>query len=406
MKVLQVNKYFFIKGGADRVFFDTIGMLKDRGCSVITLSTEHPDNCPADESNYFIKSPEIRDLSFIHKIGAIRRFISNPEAARAIEAVIVKEKPDVAHLHNIFNGISLSILPVLKKYHIPVVLMLHDARLICPSSLFNLRGTLCANCRKSFFLNCALHKCYQNSRLYSLMCAMEMFHKDFCFNYDQYISRYIFVSRAYRNFHCARHSFFKNKSDILYNSTAIQERQGENIRGDYFLFCGRVTEEKGIKTLVRAFQGKKAHLKVAGTGPLTASLKEEAGTNVEFLGFLSGTALADAIRGASFIVVPSEWEENNPLSVIEAYSYGKPVIGSRIGGIPEIIDEGHTGYTFTAFDREDLSRVIDEASCISDEAYAEMSVAAASFARQNFDRLAYCDKLIDIYRKAMQYENI
>ena len=238
------------------------------------------------------------------------------------------------------------------------------------------------------------------------MCAMEMFHKDFCFNYDQYISRYIFVSRAYRNFHCARHSFFKNKSDILYNSTAIQERQGENIRGDYFLFCGRVTEEKGIKTLVRAFQGKKAHLKVAGTGPLTASLKEEAGTNVEFLGFLSGTALAGAIRGASFIVVPSEWEENNPLSVIEAYSYGKPVIGSRIGGIPEIIDEGHTGYTFTAFDREDLSRVIDEASCISDEAYAEMSVAAASFARRNFNRQTYCDKLMNIYQKALHYENI
>jgi glycosyltransferase involved in cell wall biosynthesis len=406
MKVLQVNKYFFIKGGADRVFFDTIEMLKERGCSVVTFSTEHPDNYSAAEGNYFIKSPEIRNLPPARKIGAVRRFISNPDAARAIESVIIKEKPDVAHLHNIFNGISLSILPVLKKHHVPVIFMLHDARLICPSSLFNLRGTLCANCRKSFFLNCALHKCYQNSRLYSLMCAMEMFHKEFCFDYDRYVSRYVFVSQAYRDFHCARHSFFKDKSDVLYNSTEIEERQGETIRGDYFLFCGRVTEEKGVKTLVHAFQGKKAHLKIAGTGPLTASLKEDAGANVEFLGFLSGDALAEAIRKSSFVVVPSEWEENNPLSVIEAYSYGKPVIGSRIGGIPEIIEEGHTGFTFEAFNPEDLSRVIDKASALSDEVYAEISIAAKNFARRNFNKQNYCDKLMNIYQKALHYENI
>lgn len=160
MKILLINKYYYLKGGADSVFFNTKKILEENGHTVVPFCTQHPKNEKGEENLSFVNAPEIRCLGAVGKIKSVGRFIWNRKAAQKLEKLIVKERPDVAHIHNIFNGLSLSILPVLKKYHIPVVVTLHDTRFICPSSYFNLRGRHCDRCLKiTKGLNCGLHKC-------------------------------------------------------------------------------------------------------------------------------------------------------------------------------------------------------------------------------------------------------
>lgn len=391
-------------------FFNTIELLKKHTHQVIPFCIEHLQNEPSNFDAYFVNAPEIRDLnSNWKKIKSFRRFFINKDAMQKMDNLLEKEKPDIAHIHNLFNGISLSILPILRKHHIPVVITIHDTRFICPSSYFNLRGDFCRKCKKTFYINCILHRCYQNNYINSIMCAMEMFYKEHIFHYDPYISQYIFVSKKYKEIHSSKHLYFKEKGIVLYNFIPNLEHIIPNfIKGNYLFYYGRITVEKGIITLIKAME-KFPHiqLKVAGTGPLLNNLKEISPKNVIFLGFVSGEKLFNQVKNASFVIVPSEWEENNPLTIIESYAYGKPVIGSNIGGIPEIIEEGKTGFTFETFNCKSLETTIDKALHVSAKEYRLLSTNARSFADKYFNADKHFNSLMNIYNKAIQnYENI
>ncbi len=404
MKILQINKYHYIKGGADSVFFNTMDLLKKNGHEVVPFSIHHPENRSSDYSDYFVDAPEIRNLEGLgEKIKGIPRFIANKDAAEKIEALLGHQKFDVVHIHNLFNGISLAILPVLKKYKIPVVITMHEPRFICPSSYFNLRGKWCELCAKSLFLNCVLRRCYQDSVANSVMTAWEMIHKEYFFKYDKYIERYIFVSRRYLDLHAERHDYFRKKGSLLYNFIPDLENLSPNgAKGEYLFFYGRITVEKGILNLVEAMRRFPNHrLKVAGTGVLLDSLKEKALPNIDFLGFVTGDALLKLIREASFVIAPSQWEENNPLVIIEAYSLGKPVIGSRIGGIPEIIEKEKTGFVFEPFNEESLIEVLAQALAVTDSEYEGMSKNARAFAEKHFHPEGHYKHLLAIYNQAI-----
>lgn len=410
MKILQINKYYYTKGGADSVFFNTIRLLEEYHHHVIPFCIRHSQNIASQWNDFFVEAPEIREMKKINnKIKSIPRFFMNRDAAKKLECLLQKEHPDIAHIHNMFNGISLSILPVLKKYNIPVVITMHDARFICPSSYFNLRGKQCNTCRKYLYTNCLLHKCYQDNFPNSLMCTFEMIHKEFLFHYDKHISQYIFVSNRYKTLHALKHSYFNQKGTILYNFLPKLELITPNIQqGNYLFYYGRITKEKGIQTLIEAMKEfPQIQLKVAGTGPLLEKLKKQSPANVLFVGFISGQDLFNYVKNASFVIIPSEWEENNPLTIIESYAYGKPVIGARIGGIPEIIEEGKTGFIFEPFNLSSLKMCIEKATYISAEEYATFSINARNFADIHFNPQQHYNTLINIYNKAIEhYENI
>ncbi len=403
MRILQINKYNYLRGGSEAVFFNTIKMLEEHGHEVARMCICHPRNERSQWERYFVNAPEIRDIQgFIGKLRSVPRFFMNHDAAVKIEQLIYDFHPEVAHLHNIFNGISLSILPVLKRHNVPVVITLHDTRFICPSTQFNLQGEQCNDClAKTHGLRCGLQRCYENSTVNSWMCALEMLHKDKFFHYDDYLDRYIFVSRRYKDCHSLRHNYFDKKGIVLYNfASDINKIKPNPQKGNYFLFYGRVTADKGINTLIEAMrQLPDLHLHVVGTGPLLEQLKSQGISNVEFLGYKSGNELFNQVRNASFIIVPSEWEENNPMTVIESYTHGKPVIGSAIGGIPEIIEHGTTGYVFPAFDKDALAATIREASQVSDNKYTEMSHSARTFAENHFNPDKHYEVLMHIYKK-------
>ncbi len=410
MKILQINKYHYIKGGADSVFFNTMQLLSNHNHTVVPFCTIQEQNLSSEYEKYFVDAPEIRNMgSLVQKVKTVPRFISNKKAAKKLEELLQTESFDVAHIHNVFNGLSLSILPILRKHKIPVVITMHDTRFICPSSYFNLRGKWCENCSKSLYLNCALHKCYQDNLPNSIMCAIEMFHKEHLFSYDKYISRYIFASNRFKTYHANRHPYFDKKGIVLHNFLPDMERFTTNSdKGNYLLYYGRITVEKGILTLVEVMKNlPDVMLKVAGTGPLLETIRGMKLPNIDLLGFVSGDELFQLVRNSSFVVVPSECEENNPLTVIEAYSCGKPVIGSRIGGIPEIVEEGTTGYIFEPFDKNSLEEAINKAIHLTANEYRTFSLNARSFAERNFHPERHYETLLSIYNQAISNnENI
>ena len=172
----------------------------------------------------------------------------------------------------------------------------------------------------------------------------------------------------------------------------------------YFLFFGRLSYEKGIKTLILAFrETPQCRLKIAGTGPLEEELKEfvreNKMDNVEFLGYQSGEPLQKLVSNAYFIMVPSEWYENNPMTIIEGYAAGVPVIGAKIGGIPEIIEDGRTGYLFDSGNKEELVKMINRSNLLDDNEYWTMCDAALKFAKDHFSRDEYYPKLMSFFEK-------
>ena len=146
MKILLANKYHYIKGGADTVFFNTQKLLESHGHEVATFCTLNTKNIHSKFESYYTDNPEIRDLNLLEKIKSIPRFFVNSNAAQQIDRLIKDFRPNVVHIHNMFNGLSLAILPVIKKHNIPIVITLHDTRFICPSSYFNLHLKHCNYC--------------------------------------------------------------------------------------------------------------------------------------------------------------------------------------------------------------------------------------------------------------------
>jgi glycosyltransferase involved in cell wall biosynthesis len=173
------------------------------------------------------------------------------------------------------------------------------------------------------------------------------------------------------------------------------------------LFYGRLAPEKGVMTLINTWKrlSKNVLLKIIGEGAMSAMIKDEIKSNnlsnIEFLGFRKGEELFDYIRNASFVLVPSEWYENNPLTIVEAYSSGKPVIGSNVGGIPELIIEGKTGYLFDMADSAELEQKINEAVTMSDNAYVKMSETAYRFACDKFSEKTHYRELLNIYTEVV-----
>ena len=170
--------------------------------------------------------------------------------------------------------------------------------------------------------------------------------------------------------------------------------------GKYFVYCGRLSPEKGVATLLRAAKAAGAALKVVGTGPMEAELKslqQELCGDVEFLGYRSGGELHGLIRGARAVVLPSEWYENAPMNVLESFALGKPVIGARIGGIPEIVIDSQTGWTFESGDADELAALLRQVAAEPAARIEQMGRSARSFVETHFSRAGYAEAMLALY---------
>ncbi len=411
MKVLLIDVYNYNKGGAETVCFNTGDMLEKNGHEVAYFTLKWNNNIHSPFEKYFPESKETRKGFFRHVIN-LRNYFYYPDAAQKIEELIIAEKPDIAHIHLLWGQISPSIFPVLKKHNIPILFTIHDYRIVCPAYSFkNGHGEVCESCQGKKFYRCFTHKCTKGSYFLSTFMALEQYYRNHFFNPAKYIDGLLYVSSFAKKKHEQYMPALRDLPNIvLHNfSTQISE-QHTPLKEKYFLFLGRLSEEKGIITLMNAFKNRpNDKLKIVGAGPLEKELKSYKKNNnlinIEFLGYKSGQELLNLKRNAYFVIVPSEWYENNPMAIIESYAEGVPAIGSRIGGIPEIIKENETGYIFEPRNIEELTANIATAASLSDNEYKRISDNTITFAHEDMSKESYYKRLLPFYEQLLKQKN-
>ena len=356
MRILQINKFFYRRGGSETYFFDLIKLLEKGGHEVITWSMKSPKNLPSPYEKFFVREMDFgKSEGLIKNLKKLGHSLYSLEAKRKLEKLIILTKPDVAHLHNVSHHLSPSIFSVLKKYKIPVVQTLHDYQLICPNFKLFTEGAVCERCKKYRYWNAVRHRCIHDSRLQSLAEMFEMYFDRACQFYEKGVRCFVMPSKFLAEKLAAWQVKSKVENIPLFLDVSSFEEKYEP--GDYAIYFGRLAKEKGLDILLRALDGTDIKLKIVGDGPEGEKLKvknEKLQVPAEFIGHKTGEELYNLIRGAKFVVLPSVWYENYPMVLLEAGAFGKAVVATRLGGIPEIIHDGENGFLATPNDANDL----------------------------------------------------
>lgn len=353
MKILQISHRHHIAGGSDAVFFATTRLLEAAGHDVIPFCVSDPRNLPSPVSSYF---PEAADTR-CKPVAQTLRYIWNADARDRLRHLIADHGPfDVAHLHIYHGKHTPAILGVLVAAGIPILHSLHEYKLACPVYTLQRGQTPCQSCVTGSTLNALRHRCKDGSLARSAVMWAE-FHTARALGDVKRIDRFLCVS-DFLNAVMARAGLPAKKLHRLHNFVEPAAKPGPGDGG--LLYFGRIEELKGLPTLVDAIAGTGQRLTIAGDGSWAGALRRRVADcpEINFVGFKSGSALTRLIRHAAAVVVPSEWYENCPMSLLEAKAQGVPVIGARIGGIPELIKNGQDGFLYTPGDRNDLVRAL------------------------------------------------
>jgi glycosyltransferase involved in cell wall biosynthesis len=355
LKILMVDKYYFIKGGAERYYFELKKVLESKGHEVIPFSMDHPDNFDSEFSDSFVNNIEFNEQSRLKKIINIPRIsgriIYSTSAKKRIKKLIDEVKPDVAHLHMIDHQLSPSILHALKEYELPVLQTVHQYKLICPNyRLFNnSTKTICEKCLNWKYFYPIITNCHK-TRFSGALLALEMYIHKLMKIYEKNIDLFHTPSDFMKE-KLSQNGIDAEKISKLYYTINLDDYPFSPTYEDYFIYMGRLSEEKGVLTLLQSMKKiKKGKLLILGDGPIKSELEQYAEqnnlSNVLFLGNKTGKKLKSIIQKSQFVVVPSEWYDNSPLVIYESCSFGKPVIGARIGGIPELVNHEINGLLF------------------------------------------------------------
>ncbi len=399
-RLLSINSYHYRRGGSDVVYLDHASLMESVGWENAFFSMHHPQNIASEWSDYFVDELQYgHQYSIAQKLVMATKVVYSFEAQEKIARLIDKFKPSIAHTHCIFHHLSPSILPVLSERGIPVVMTAHELKAICPAISMRNSGGVCERCKNGSSLNVLKYRCIKNSFAPSAIVAIETFVHRTLDTYRKNVSKLITPSRFYLEKYI-EWGWPKEKVIYIPNYVDANRLVPEYEPGAYFLYFGRLSIEKGVETLIRAASAAQVPLKIVGTGPEDEVLKALAGNlpgDVEFLGYRSGDELLDLIRAAKVVVLPSEWYENAPMTVLESYALGKPVLGARIGGIPELVIDGETGWSFASGSVPELTQVLAQTNQRSATELAAMGRAGRDFVTSHFSRAQYLERVLSVY---------
>ncbi len=364
MKILQVNKYHYPRGGADRYYLDLGKHLEAEGHELAYFSMQHPKNLATPWSKYFVSRVSYNEQVWRYAWKIPGRTLYSLETKRKFTRLLKDFRPDVIHLHNIYHQLSPSLLDVAAAFKIPVVMHLHDYKLVCPNHSLFTQGKVCQECLRGSYWPCIKRRCVKDSSLASLLAAGEMYlHHNILKIYENKVNLFISPSNFLKKILVAA-GWPEEKIIVINNAfRADLPLPLNDSRENYFLYYGRLSQEKGIDLAIQAtLEDKNLRLKIAGSGPesdLLQTISGEAARNgqIEFLGWQEGRALSTLIAQAQAVIIPSRWLENFPLSALESLSLGTPVIAADIGGLPEIINDSN-GMLVPAEDIEALKEAM------------------------------------------------
>jgi len=400
MKLLSLNTYHYRRGGADAVFLDHDELFRKLGWETAVLAMQHPRNSISPWSEYFVD-----ELEFGHaynpwkKIVMASKVIYSFEARKKLSRLLDKFIPDVAHAHCIYHHLSPSVLSLLHERGIPTVMTAHDLKLACPAYKMLNRNGICERCKHGNLLHVAIHRCVQDSFAVSALVAVEsMAHKLFRL-YRKNLDKIIVPSQFFRT-KFTEWGWPEEKFVHIPNFVRADEYTPQFKPGDYFLYFGRLAPEKGVDTLIKAAIQANVRLRIAGTGPDERRLINLAASSprIEFMGYCAGEDLKMLLRESRAIVLPSQWYENAPMSILEAYASGKPVIAANIGGIPEMVLEGQTGYLFESGNADELAGRLAHTNGLPDGRIAEIGKQARAYVATAFTPARYTQDMLRLYQ--------
>lgn len=343
MKILVAHNRYQQPGGEDFVFENELRLLSSAGHDVRALVV----------SNEAI-------ISHVDKALTMFRTVDNPVGIATMAEEIKKFRPDLVHIHNFFPLLSPAVYGVCNNAGVPVVQSLHNFRPFCANGLLMRAGSACHLCVRGSPLWGVLHRCYRHSVVGSLatarMIAVHRKRRTWSTTVDRYIAlsefgRSVFVEAG----------FPAQRIDVKPNFIEDPGEPDEKLPRSGVFYAGRLSPEKGVRYLVEACVQRKFSLRIAGDGPELAALRKIASSNVAFLGHISPAAVFEEMRRAAVVAIPSICYEQFPMAILNAFACATPIIVSRIGALPEIIEDGITGFHFPPADPVALAERIGQA---------------------------------------------
>ncbi len=399
LKILQISQDYRLRGGSDRVFFDTISILRKHGHEVIPFTAASEGATATKWSAYFPKGANFERPRPMDPI----RYLYSRRAALAIDRLIRDQNPKLGHLHIYYGRLTASILPRMKKAGIPIVQTLHEYKLICPVYGLRSNGQNCEACQGHAFWRALPRRCNRNSFLRTCLSVAESYISRFLGSLDS-IDHFIAVSDFVRK-KMISYGVPEHKISTIHNFVDMPSEPPSQAVGEYFLYVGRLERYKGVFTLLDAIEPlTECQLLIVGDGndrqALTREIERRKLDHVTLLGFRQDRELAELIRGCRCVVLPSICYETFGLAVLEAFQFGRPVIASRIGGIPEVLDDGSDGFLVAPEDAAALRNRITWMKNHPTKAL-EMGRTGYEKAASQFTSEAYYEEIMKIYRSVL-----
>ena len=358
LKILLANKFYYRRGGAEVYVINLENLLRKHGHEVAVFSMQHPENLPSAYEKYFPKEIDFTRVKYRDFFTSVLRPLGSKEVKDKFSRLLEEFCPDIVHLNNTHSQLSPVIAKIAHEKGIKIIWTLHDYKMLCPRYDCMRNNTPCNLCYTDKRA-AVRYSCLKNNRLASILAWLEaeMWNRK---KLEEYTTTFICPSDFLRNeMICG--GFNSQKLTKLNNFIDVAKITQPVCTGkkNYYCYIGRLSPEKGVTTLLKAAAALPYTLRIIGSGILEQDLKQKYQTeNIIFEGHKSWSEIEEIAGKAMFSVMPSEWFENNPIATLESLALGTPVLGARIGGIPELIEENVNGMLFESGNESDLKNKI------------------------------------------------
>jgi glycosyltransferase involved in cell wall biosynthesis len=406
-RLLGVHRLHYRKGGAEGVHLDHLGLFRSRGWECAEFTMDHPENEESPWRDYFPRQFEAP--SGLGALTSAPRFFYSAEARRKFTQLLDDFRPDVIHMHGVYHHLTNAIIKPARDRGIPIVYTLHDYKLICPAyHFYTEKAGVCESCNGGNQWRCLSGRCTGGSlakdALYALDGLVQWHGGQLRKAVDRFVGPCRFIVEKF-----VEHGFDRNRLRFVPNffesgddapvaaedARAIRERHGR-----FILFFGRLSSEKGVDVLIDAASDVGAALVLAGDGPKRGELEtrsKERRIACMFTGHLKGARLWAYVEAATTVALPSVWYEIAPKSILEAQARAKPTIVTAIGGLPEMVEDGVTGFVAKPADRASLAESLKRLLSMSDSALVAMGAKARERVSAQFTRERYYREMAEIY---------